>query len=471
MSSESKLRVTSLQVRDVLGAREFAVEPGRVTVLSGRNASGKTTVLESLKSVVGGGNLARLARIPGDPDEEIDPEIVLVLREDGGREYRVEKTSKATRLRAQVGDSAGYEDVPQPQRWLSGLFDTRLSNPLEFLRAPDKDRVLLLLGALPVELDRERLHADMGIDLSEIAAVPAGLHPLQELAYLREAVFRERTGVNRDAKQKASTAEQTLRATPAVLPDGHEAEIEELDRRVTEADREIAEQTATERRDHRATVEQKRAEEQRAAERKRADLEAEIAKMRTALEAEIAERAAEVQAEIDEAVAHHEERTAAFAERQREIDEDRHRLFDLREQAKAAIKAQTLRDQAEQFEAEAEELRERSGALTRAIEALDRYRRELADDLPISGLAVEGKEITVDGVPFDQVNTARQIEIAVKVACLRAKDQRLPIVWVDGAEALDSENFEALVAALKAEGVQAFIGAVRDSDLTTEVEA
>ncbi len=119
--------------------------------------------------------------------------------------------------------------MPQPQRWLSGLHDGQLSNPIEFLKAPEKKRVLLLLEALPVDYDREALWTRMRLLPMDFAAVPDGLHPVVEIAMIRENVFRERTGVNRDEKAKSESAEQTRRATPAVIPDDHEQEIEELE--------------------------------------------------------------------------------------------------------------------------------------------------------------------------------------------------------------------------------------------------
>ena len=49
--------------------------------------------------------------------------------------------------------------------------------------------------------------------------VPAGLHPLEHLAMVRDSLFAARTGVNRDAKSKAQAAEQLRRELPAKAPD------------------------------------------------------------------------------------------------------------------------------------------------------------------------------------------------------------------------------------------------------------
>lgn len=474
-----KLRVTSLQFKDVLGAREFSMEPGAVNVISGKNASGKTTAIEAIKAAIGGGNLANLARI-GEEDEEINPEIVLVLEGDT-EQYRVEKDVKKTRVRKRVGDSAGFEDVPSPQRWLDGLFDSRLANPIKLLNAPNKERILMLLGALDVTLDRDALWKAMGIEKKDVGAVPEGLHPLQELALIREAVFRERTGVNRDATQKVASAEQTRRATPAVLPDGHEKEIEALDSEIAKSDVGIAkvreqskhiceERTIAIQAAANADSEGERAKCDGSAVKRRAALEIEIATEHKMIEVAIREKEQIVAQEVAKLEAARDETLESLAMDQKGVEDKRVHLAELREQAKAAIKARTLHEQAEQFDAEAEALTAMSDKLTGAIDAVDAYRRNLANDLPIPGLEVDGKIIKVDGIPLDQLNNQQRIDIAVKIACIRAKDHRLPIVWIDGAEALDPENFAALKKSLRAAGVQPFIGRVEGTGLTVTTE-
>ena len=155
----------------------------------------------------------------------------------------------------------------------------------------------------------------------------------------------------------------------------------------------------------------------------------------------------------------------ATAERRTRLQADRERLAALRAHAEASTKARALHEQAAQFDREAAQLEVEGVRLTAALDALDAHRRRLAENLPIEGVSIEDKVIRVYGVPFEQLNTAQRVRIAVQVACLRAKAQLLPVVFVDGAEALDREHFDALVDELKAAGVQAFLAAVADCEL------
>ena len=145
-------------------------------------------------------------------------------------------------------------------------------------------------------------------------------------------------------------------------------------------------------------------------------------------------------------------------------------MQNLRNQHANNIRFITLKEQADKCQQDAEELESKSAELTQALKTLDSFRRGLLDDVPIDGLDVEDKTIKINGIPFDQINTANQIDIAVQIACLRAKKQPLPILFVDGAEALDSKNFELFCEELKQHDVLPFVGRVSDDPLEIRTE-
>lgn len=493
----SKLKVSSLKIQDVLGITQYSMEPGKVTLISGDNAAGKTSVMRSIDSVLEGGDLAKLARI-GDNGEEIDPEIVMVLESDEGQKFMVEKNTKSLKVRAQVGDSAGFEDVPQPARFLKGLYDNHMFSPVKFMEAPNyskdpkkKDRIRMLLGALPVELDREQLWKDMKISKKDISPVPEGLHPLIEMNLITESIKEKRKGINRDAKSKAGSAEQIRRSIPAVLPDGHDDEIEELEKSISAKEREITERVEQAKgkcevgcNDAQTGVNDIQHEEnsrhEQWASSKRAELEKKIAEQKADLEVLIAEDLQETNDKIAEAMESRDELQAEFRKErdsiveqafkeQSALESDRTKLTEMREAGKAAVKAKALHEQAEAFDDESKKLGKISQKLTFALNALDKKRREMANNLPIKGLAVVDKEIQLDGISYDHLNTAKQIKLAVQIACLRSKEQELPLVKVDGAEALGSKNFELFVKYLNEENAQSFIGKRTVGELTTTI--
>lgn len=473
----SHLRVAAIRIKDVLGAKEFSISPGKITVISGPNGSGKSSILEGIQSALGGGNLSKIARVGADDE----PEIVLVLEGDQGEHFQLEKVgSKTVRVRERVGDSQALKDVGKPQAWLSSQFDPRGSNPVAFLMATDKERVLMLLEALNVTLDRDALQAVVGAEAwASLPAIRKGQDAFEELQDVRQGIFDARTGVGRDAKAAAASAEQLRRNIPAVLPSDHAETILTGEASVAELTAQIAAGEAQAKAAHTLALSTIASAFQAKAKKLRADLDAESASMRAEVERQIALKAAAVSAEIeilreaDEAemsAADKAKETAevALSEQRSLLSVAREDLARLRAEAESGIKARALQEQAESFETQADTLKAKQDRLTDSIDALDLFRRRLLDNLPIKGLEIEGGAVMkVDGVPYDQVNTARKLQIAVDVACLRASGP-LPLVFVDGAEALDSKSFDALVAELGKRPVQAMLARVSDAPFSVE---
>jgi energy-coupling factor transporter ATP-binding protein EcfA2 len=486
------LRAVRIQVRDVLGAREFSIAPGKINLISGANGTGKSSALKAVETALGGGNLSRLARI--DPDgKETEPEVVLVLAADDGSEaYRIEKKGDKLRVKSRVGDTPGFEDVAKPQAWLKGLYDARGSNPVEFLTAKADDRATLLLEAIPLDYSRAKLLEAVGVEV-DLSVPPGMLHPLQDIALVRDAIFTRRTGVNRDSKTKAAAALEVLQAAPASTPEGLAERAAELQATVEDEAAKLAKWEADSVAEHDAAVTKAKTAHQRdvaalsggasdAVQKLKADHAEKARELRAAAEARIEEDRLQIETAVDAVRTRQGEALAAaraeleaattaadaamgkavggLTERRNAIAQLRVELARAQEQAKAAAKAAGLIEQAARFNEEAKGLDAEAEALTQALDALDVFRRDLGKGIPIPGLEIDGKEIRVNGLPFDMLNTAQRVDLAVRVAVLRSKGSRLPLLFVDGAEALDAQSLEALIDRLGSENIQAFLAMV-----------
>ena len=443
------LRVLSFSAKMVAGIREAAIEPdGRAVIFEGRNATGKTSWLTALAATIGGGSLAKLVHT--EAGEEI-PETVLVIA-GNGEEYRVEKKGDDTaRVLKRVGDSQAFADVPRPQQFLSQLFDSRMSNPVAWLLAKPKDQALLLLEALPLEMDADALAGILKPVGTHVRPVPAGLHPLEELRLVREQLFTARTGVNRDATGKRQAAEQLRRELPAKAPKdpasdvvAAEKQIEERSTRLSALRQRLAsEWEAAEQAAHAAFREAK------------AELEADFERKLRQVE----ETRGDTLNKLGAANVHD---TGELAPEHEAINGLRERLATLREQDEQATRFFALDEQAKGFDADAERHEHESQGITATMLRLDEFRRALAKDLPIPGLEIEGTEIRLDGVPLPQVNEGLRVEVAAKVAQARADLNPLKILFLDGLERLDTVHRKALLDYLVAHGIQAFGAVVTD---------
>ncbi len=103
---------------------------------------------------------------------------------------------------------------------------------------------------------------------------------------------------------------------------------------------------------------------------------------------------------------------------------------------------------------------------TAALEKIDEYRTSLLEQLPIPGLEVRDGEIFRGGVPFDRLNTAQRVQIAVDVAKVRAG--RLSVCCVDGLELMSTETFTAFRDAAIASDLQMFVTRVGDGEFSID---
>src|SRR5690606_21563035 len=133
------------------------------------------------------------------------------------------------------------------------------------------------------------------------------------------------------------------------------------------------------------------------------------------------------------------------------------------EQLRSADRDANTRKVVEQMESEVATLEERSRKLTEALGRLDALKLGPLQKLPIPGLEVRDGDIYRDGVPFDRLNRAQQVQIAIDVARLRAG--RLGLVCVDGLECLDRETFEAFCEQAAASDLQLIVSRVTEGEL------
>lgn len=135
------------------------------------------------------------------------------------------------------------------------------------------------------------------------------------------------------------------------------------------------------------------------------------------------------------------EKAIANVSRLKEVHNNSTRAIVLREQiAKADAKA---RDNAIKYD-----------LLSEILIRLDKMRRDKLDSLPVPGLEISDGDVTVEGVPWRLVNTAKRVTVALQLCCLRAGEGGF--LLLDNAEALDPDTTEWIRRGAIAGGFQLF---------------
>jgi uncharacterized protein YukE len=427
------LRVSKIQIRNVLGIQALEFKPGAVTVVSGANETNKTSVLEAVRSAIGGGHDATLVHKGAE-----EGEVVIVL--DDGEIIRKTIGSGGSELAVEHPD---FGSIKRAQTYLDKLTDGFCLNPIEFL-TNKKNRVDLLLEALPMKLEPAQVAHISPLLRQELNPEA---HAFVALDLMRTDIFEQRTGINRAAKEKRSTLEEVRRTLPEA-PEGSEGFAGELQRLGAE----------------RLKVER---ELQEAAERWSAEHQARLDELN-----------AEMNAELDKVKeSYRGRREEVMQSRQKGLDDNRNHRADLigeldrqTEQVRARndvyARAAQGREYCEQLENGAARLEADAQVMTDALAQIDAVKAGLLEKLPIPGLEVRGSQLFLDGITFDRVNEARKVDAAIQVAKLRAGG--LGLVVVDGLECLDDKTFAAFVKAAAASDLQFIVTRVTSGPLKVE---
>lgn len=435
------MKIQHLKIENILGIKHLELTPGNtLTEISGDNGQGKTSVLEAIKAGTQGGHDATLLRQGAEKGE-----IVLVL-DDGAELHKKVTADKSTLDLVKDG-----KKVPRASDTIKGLTDMMSVNPVDFLTAPKRDRVKVLLEAMPINADPKKL--------AQITGIPVDAQPnvdgLALIDLLHKQVYDNRTLTNRAVKEKDATINQLRNAMPEA-PGGVEGDEDDLRAQIQAAQtamhaehKRIDDKLAGVRTESATKVQALKDEAQAKIDAIREDLQKALDAERATL-ADTEAKAGRVRQKATDAC------TAALQPLQAAVNA-------IAANRDAAAKRKVTQETLAKMEDELAELQADAERETKALAAIEKYKSELLDSLPIPGLEVRDGEVFRHGIPLDRLNTAQQVEIAIEVAKLRAGD--LAICCVDRFECLSPETLAAFRERAAESNLQLFVTRVDSGDM------
>jgi DNA repair exonuclease SbcCD ATPase subunit len=406
------MKITRLEINNLLRLKAVSIKAdGRSVVLGGRNAQGKTSVLNAIEMALAGGR-----SIPDEPIRRGETSAEIVLETE---DFVVRRTFSGGRTSSLEIRRADGGKVSSPQRLLDQVFGHLSFDPLSFDRMKPAERAAVLRKMI-------------GVDTT----------PLEEKA---AAAYAERTVVNRRVKQLEGTFASMPRppkGLPAEAVDANEviAEIRAVQKH-NDARRELARKIE----DHGANAERLEEELSRLEEQIKR-----VEKSLAATRADIDDARAEYDAGEDLDATALEGKLAGLQETNRQIAE--------REKREAV---------AHDLAAASEE----SAALTRQIDDLnDRAKRVLEDaKYPVAGLSVDGDGVKLDGIPYEQASQAQRLRASVAIGA--ATDTALRVMLVRDGAVLDDESLALLGEIAEEHNTQLWVEVVGDrKDATVIIE-
>ena len=405
------MNILQLSITDLkkVSAIEINPEDGKPIVLTGDNANGKSSVLESIILALSNKGLEDPIR-HGRPSASVK----LVLGTDKAEYFLERKVTKKGDYLTLL-DAMGVP-VQKAQTFLNGIIGNYAFDPLEFTKLKAKDQV-------------EALKSAAGLDFSEVDAE-------------RAAAYAERTAVTRDGKELAAQ----LAAVPEPREGTPEEEVSAAKLMETlRAMEKSASHLAVAKRQVKEAMEK---EEAALGEMERIKERFAVAEAHHATCAVVIDdmqkilTAAEESAPDESAIEYARSEISA-------IDTTNARIRSARQHRELSAK---LKD-----------LRLKVASLNRTIEVVDERKSEAIKN---ANLPLEGLELTDDGVMFNgtfftQLSTAEQIRISTLVAM--SQNPGLKIIIIREGALMNTANL-ALVSKLAADrGFQLWIEKFQES--------
>lgn len=410
---------------------DFNPDP-TLQVVSGKNASGKSSLLDSVYMALAGKDA-----IPGKPVREGCDKALVRLNLGTLIVERRFTAAGGTTLSITNEEGLAYKT---PQTMLDAMLGELTFDPLEFTRKRPADQVAELLRISKVDID-----------------IPA-------LDKANAADYEERKSINREAKQKRAQAEAII--VPADAPDACIDESVYLDKIQSAASFNA---DIERRRQNRASATREVSENRHRAARMRG---ADIEKVLTSAEDQITElrrRIREIEEEADVAVAKLNEGASALDSEADKLESqlaaagplpEPLSITELRaglDSCKAQNAAYASRQERQRVESAAAALEAESAALTQRI--ADREHQKLdaikAAKMPVEGLGFGEGFITFNGQPFDQASSAEQLRVSASIAM--AGNPKLRIIRIKDGGLLDEDGMRLLAEMAKDREYQVWV--------------
>jgi recombinational DNA repair ATPase RecF len=394
------MKIIHLSASNVLRLKAVEIEPdGTFQIIAGRNAQGKSSVMNALWLAIAGGTASREIKRPLRDGEE-SAEVTLNIGDADGVKLIVTRTwndKGDTKLIVKAADGAVYKS---PQAILDQLVGSLTFDPLAFTRMKSADQRAELLDLL-------------GLDFSDADAEEARLRALRLTTGQKADSFGTLPKLDKDAP----TTEQSS------------AKIVERIQEATAQDRRISA--------HREAIER--------GEYQIADLAARI----KALQAQMADTQQTVAAEKDA--------LNGLAEPE-SIDALNDELFGLEQRnATARSNARIKADAAEQ-----KRLQDEYTEYTHKIRGIAESKAKAiaAAKMPVDGLGFDDQGVTYNGVPFSQASSAEQIRVSLAMAM--ALNPTLRIIRIMDGSLLDKDSLAEIAEMAKEHDYQVWVEMVGD---------
>ncbi len=384
------MKIVKLESENIKRLKAIEIKPdGSLVIIGGKNAQGKTSVLDSIEMALAGGG-----SIPKEPIRKGEKKARVVVEMDN---LIVTRTFTESGSKLIVSDKEGFTKT-SPQALLDSLVGKLSFDPLAFSRMDSKKQL-------------ETLKSLVGIDFSKLDEE-------------KKRIYDDRTLVNRDIKSL-------------------QAQVEAIEKYESIPDQELSYADMTMELEVKVKYNQRNQQErqlltilQNQTETSRIELDMlkeEIKKLRERWDAAL-ERDKEVRAKADE----------KFEEvrklRDEEIDSFRTKITEA-EEINSKIRSNNKRNEL-QFDLELRQ--QQSEKISRRLEDIESEKEKIisSSKLPIAGLSFDENGVIFNNLPLDQASSAELLLVSSSIGL--SLNPKLRILLLRDGSLLDEDHLKLL---------------------------
>jgi DNA repair exonuclease SbcCD ATPase subunit len=217
------MQITEIQIENIRGVESLEIKPGALTVVSGSNGQGKSSVIAAIQAVFEGGHDPSLKRKGAKKGK-----VSLTLTD--GTVITRTITDKSSTLEVTTKDG----DVKKaPAAYVSGLASGIALDPIKLLTCKPKERGAFLLATSNVTFQPAEISAAIGENWSEAAN-------LEGIEKIRKSLYEQRTSINTRKKEAEAGAHGIKAAMPEDMDRDWVAELTAVESELLDRSNELS---------------------------------------------------------------------------------------------------------------------------------------------------------------------------------------------------------------------------------------
>lgn len=475
------MNITKIKIKNLYGIKEYEAD-GRSVELSGKNGTGKSSVLDAIKYALTNKSNREYIVHNGETEGEI------IVETDTG--LSIDRKARTNKADYKSVKRNGLE-VGSPEAFLRELFTPLQLNPIEFMSMDKKQQNAIILDMIEYPWDMSKIKEWFGEIPAWVSYDQNILCVLNDIQADNGDYYQNRRNIDRDIRNKKAFVEELA----ASIPPGYDVEKWE-----NASVGDIYRQIERIQKENQLIERAKMLRDSRESKIRKFDADREIDI--TALEREIANRANQIEksiASLEEQIREYQKEKEQLASKKQdklEVIEQTYKANVAKYDAEVAEYVEymdkepgdvtALQEQAREIEnmqshineykrmlrhqEEIAEMQNESQQLTDKIEKARTLPGEILANctIPIDGLTVENGIPLINGLPVSNLSEGEKLDLCIDVALQNPNG--LNIILIDGVEKLATDLREKLYRKCKEKGLQFIATRTTDDEDMTVVE-